>query len=267
MRVLLGFLYLLYSVACWSQSNPPAPTPPETGAKAESSAKNNHTDAKRNDAQPAAAAVMSVPAAPLKHVANDDKQQHRDYTSHEWWLVWLTGGLVIVTGILAGYTACLWGSTKALANDSKESAERQMRAYISNLQVRCSPFTDAAPHRIELLFKNFGQTPAYNVSIWSRVEEMSVEAATTFDFPMEEPTPQSATWGPGQEVHMPLPLIFKNGPYVQDGSFVRFAFGQGNYKDAFGKRRNFRFRYAQGGPIYGVRDGYFVTCFEGNDAD
>jgi hypothetical protein len=96
-----------------------------------------------------------------------------------WALVFVTATLVFVTGGLWVFTGLLWLSTSRaiqgeekaanamaeLAKSSKDSSERQLRAYvfIENAWVRegKQPLT----WRVEYRIKNFGSTPASNVIV------------------------------------------------------------------------------------------------------
>jgi len=55
----------------------------------------------------------------------DDIRRQYDYGSSEWWLVYLSFALVLVTTGLAIYTAKLWRATNMLAQDAKDTATRQ----------------------------------------------------------------------------------------------------------------------------------------------
>jgi hypothetical protein len=58
-----------------------------------------------------------------------------NYMSPEWWLVYITGLLAVITGALATYTWKLWRATKTLAEDAKQTAERQAREMTMSLQI------------------------------------------------------------------------------------------------------------------------------------
>jgi hypothetical protein len=82
-----------------------------------------------------------------------------DYTL---WLTWLTA-------ILAGSTVGLWGVTYFTLRHGRETAERQLRAYVSVKTVLFfRPNIDDGDNQewpIHLVFQNAGQTPAYALVI------------------------------------------------------------------------------------------------------
>jgi hypothetical protein len=66
-------------------------------------------------------------------------------------------------------TIFLWLSTRALVSDGKRSSERQLRAYVLFEGGSISSIvTDAGRHflNVQLLTKNYGQTPAYRFTYW-----------------------------------------------------------------------------------------------------
>lgn len=71
---------------------------------------------------------------------------------------------------------------KELAATSKETAERQLRAYVFVENAWVRPAEEPGAWRVEYRIKNFGQTPASQVS----VKDMGVVAAAKPDIPAEE---------------------------------------------------------------------------------
>jgi hypothetical protein len=105
-------------------SQPPAPSgshstrqPP---TNAEKSATN--TQAKHSQASPPASTDSTTLSKPQ---TNGHKDEGPDYLSSEWWLVYVTAGLLIVTSGLAIYTARLWNTTKDLAEAADKTSARQ----------------------------------------------------------------------------------------------------------------------------------------------
>jgi hypothetical protein len=121
---IIGCLFLMPLTAI---SQPPAPTPSETVKKP-----NADTAKKQNNSQVTTPIGTSVPDKPST-ISSDDK--HEGKTSPEWWLVYITGALVLATGGLMVYTALLWRSTKTLSEEAKETSARQASEMIKSLAL------------------------------------------------------------------------------------------------------------------------------------
>jgi hypothetical protein len=133
---------------------------------------------------------------------------------------------------------------------ARESAERQLRAYI--FVDSCKRTQEDKYNRwfIEASFKNFGQTPAYKLTIKFDYKLVSAPEAETMDFC--DPTKHSSVHdlGPGhQTVVRPQihELTGTNLPALKDGNLGLFFWGRADFIDAFGKERWLRFRYFQAG--------------------
>src|SRR5437868_5866881 len=113
MRTILMLVVVLFSDLVLAQSQVPSPTPTEAEQK-------NQTQTK-DEGQSTDANQRGTESPPL--VIKVEKT--RDYTSSEWWLVYITGALVLATCGLIIYTARLWGATKSIVDDSKKTAAQQ----------------------------------------------------------------------------------------------------------------------------------------------
>jgi hypothetical protein len=165
-----------------------------------------------------------------------------------------------------------------IANRSHALAERtakqQLRAYIcmDSTEVLFSKGVLVA----RVIFKNSGQTPAYEVQTWIGTEI----AAHPIPVPLPQPrntNPPKNTLGPDARTQLLGPRI----PLLEDDLSVMFTtqttlyvYGQLIYKDAFGDRWHTNFRMIAGGPegarISQTKDGAKTWALspdlEGNDA-
>jgi hypothetical protein len=106
-----------------SMSQPPSPTPPET-------VQQPNPNAEKHQQSPKVSPAISDQPQPTNHA---DKK--KDYTSPEWWMVYITGVLVLVTACLAWYTAGLFGVTKRLADDAQQTSNRQAGEMRESLNI------------------------------------------------------------------------------------------------------------------------------------
>jgi hypothetical protein len=76
-----------------------------------------------------------------------------------------TIALAFLTLVLTIGTLFLWLATRRLVRGSEKTAERQLRAYIfaDNAMVIG---VNSSNQFIQATFRNSGQTPAYNVTLW-----------------------------------------------------------------------------------------------------
>jgi hypothetical protein len=131
----IAFLVLI-SVSFAETSQPPTPTPPKAEQKNQTDTKDKQpptsTDQRGTESSPVF--IKVVPTLPVEPSPSEHTQQANWYTSPEWWLVWGTLILATITASLAAYTAKLWGATKALAEEAKQTSTQQasdMRASLS----------------------------------------------------------------------------------------------------------------------------------------
>jgi hypothetical protein len=138
MRIVVLILFLLCGVRVFAESQPPAPTPSESIEK-------HKSDSNQNEKNPTEVHKLGTDDAPFvvklqtpttdHPKAKEAEEKHKDYSSSEWWLVYLTFALVFVTFGLAIYTAKLWRSTKVLAQDAKDTADRQAADMQASLRI------------------------------------------------------------------------------------------------------------------------------------
>lgn len=148
------------------------------------------------------------------------------------------------------------------------TARRQLRAYVFIDSVRITPVSVGAAPMVKVSFKNFGQTPAYNVMATGRValvpsfgEAPALTGDSAFNM---------GTQGPGavatSSASLDPALTAEQGSKITDGSLTLFAYGLLQYTDAFKKQRflRYRLRLVRGAS---EREPFMATCDEGNEAD
>ena len=175
---------------------------------------------------------------------SDANDRIADYT---YWLTWLT----FVTALASGG---LWYLTGRTLKHSRETSERQLRAYIGviNMDVTVYPLEGAEfafIARIEM--KNFGQTPANDMSIWAEAVIAGPDAKP-FDMTREPKRPA------GGSIAFPTASLNVDKGWAissadKEALFKRekfvFLWGSVRYTDLFGTDRYFRYRMQSTGQI------------------
>jgi hypothetical protein len=167
-----------------------------------------------------------------------------DYT---YWLTWLTG-------ILATSTVGLWVITYLTWQHGRETAERQLRAYLALVRFEL----DFDKHEFVVVVRNDGQTPGREVIPFFNVQwyEVGHEMPPDFAFPDYEQDPNESgpvSITPGQEHRWSFAFDWKIFEQFNDRKIGPFYFyGRFEYIDVFGERRfnNFCFqavRFERGG--------------------
>jgi hypothetical protein len=153
--------------------------------------------------------------------------------------------LVAFTALLFLATLALWWSTRRLVQGAEKTAERQLRAYVFVHPVGVDFLYDDENCRVTITyaFKNFGQTPAYQLQQWAELRNFMVP--TTDEIKTPEPIePLTAmNLGPGAEVEGTVWAITDIGTLNELGSSLRKAHVTGivKYIDAFGYARQTKF--------------------------
>lgn len=192
---------------------------------------------------------------------------------------------MIVTAILAAYTFKLWRSTSQLARDAKASsdatlehleatAERQLRAYVlmEQMEVHRPSGYATLPELPQLasyrtVYKNSGQTPAYDVDIAAAVVLERPEVFADEDWDLHAPTDDGTSIGtiaPGAVAYQFFDEKLKADELqlLRDGTRRVFFAGCISYWDAFSKRRHTNFRLMREPGSHS-----FQSCVKGNNSD
>ena len=124
------------------------------------------------------------------------------------------------------------------------------------------------PPRYEIVVRNHGQTPAYDVRNWTH--GVLAEHPLTEIPPSNIRTPNAQTViNPGAEYRMngffARPVSVEEYERVMEGALRFYFWGEVTYRDAFGEDRHARFRFMFGGPS--ARVGRIDFCEEGNEAN
>lgn len=186
---------------------------------------------------------------------------------YAYWGLWV-GAIAAFATAYAAIEAGRAAKAAAASNTiARETAKRELRAYINVAQVRVDGLEGNA--RFCLEYKNCGQTPAYDIRGWNGLELRDAERIKTF-----ESTGNDAglgVLGPGNSAYFikpaPRRLVMKEFDMLRAGDAAIYLWGEISYRDIFGERHTTRFRYFIGGR-HGVQpDRRMEYCDDGNEAD
>ena len=130
-------LLLLALVIGGAQSQEPIPSSGNSIEKPKSQPKKNEKSAPkdRGGTEASPVVVKILPTQTTNPPPTENANRQHDYTSAEWWLIYITGTLAAFTLGLMLYTARLWGATVKLGEDAQETSERQAREMQESLRI------------------------------------------------------------------------------------------------------------------------------------
>lgn len=156
--------------------------------------------------------------------------------------------IAIFTVILAVSTLLLWISTRKLVIGAELTAERQLRAYVLVENALTTQFGPVS--KIQIAFKNSGQTPAYRLSVWASIE-VAVDPLEQRPDPPSGESEQKGTFGAGATLHLleetTRIIVTEELNGVRSGEAGLYIFGQLSYTDIFQKIRTTTFCFIYGG--------------------
>jgi hypothetical protein len=157
-----------------------------------------------------------------------------------------------ITGIATVFLAIITVGLVIVAKDQSKTTRAQLRAYVMVETAITLGFVGPQP-KAQVTLKNFGQTPAHDLTIWTSVE---VAADPLHEKPAA-PAGRADTRGPlapgstVQTLDSPSRIITAQEiADVQNGRAGFYVFGRARYYDVFGRSHITDFC-----SIYGGRDG------------
>jgi hypothetical protein len=163
-------LLALVLTASASHSQPtPKPIPPVAG-KAEAPNSGKEKPGNQQSISVNLPSPVNVTVSGKLDVKTDQEKngRHKESTNWaEWSIALFTLLLVCVTGYLVHYTKNLWGTTERVANEAKESSERQLRAYVGVSHPKLVIKSEQGKTKLLVIMEyiNAGQTPAKDVAL------------------------------------------------------------------------------------------------------
>jgi hypothetical protein len=177
--------------------------------------------------------------------------------------------LVVFTALLARATLRLWDSTERLVKGAEDTAQRQLRAYISVDAPDNMPAIIGDKISIILQITNDGQTPAYNVLAYPRVAIASI--------PLTEGLPEAVVESRKKTLGdlNPKARVFQSGEIaapnqqvmeaIRNGTKGIYFYGEVKFVDTFNKNQWVKFcvmlGFEENGRLAGL-----IHCPEGNQS-
>jgi hypothetical protein len=198
--------------------------------------------------------------------ATSTEQDGQEHTHNERWtmratvaLAVLTLGLAIGTGVLACYTYGLWNTTKTMVEETKDTGQRELRAYVGVEPdgIKDEILSIVSPCKIR--FKNYGQTPALCVRV--TMSRRVLRGPLPDDEPLHpqvdpdpiherllEPSENRGSISGGRLPALTVEeLRMLSAGQDSEGHFVRlYCYGTVEYRDVFGKNHWTRFCHYYG---------------------
>jgi hypothetical protein len=185
MRALLLIVALSFCGQAWSEQ----PQQVQKAAKekqvkaAEQSQPTSKVIAPSLKSQPISDGIVSDVIQPVN--ANNE-QSTNDKPEKNWLERFETDPVATFTGLLFFATLALWLSTRDLVNDAKDTAKRQLRAYVSIEKIffkksSASPLASTTD-KLNIIVKNYGQSPAYRMTIRCEPSFNSNQPGKNFEF-------------------------------------------------------------------------------------
>jgi hypothetical protein len=138
----------------------------------------------------------------------------------------------------------------------QDTGQRELRAYVS---VESALLRFYGPNRYEahVHFRNFGQTPAYDMEMWLHVTEPQAYPIKKVETRPIHQARAKSILAPGGKITLVespansapnLPANFATGYDIGTPLKTVFAYGELTYKDAFKQHRCTKYRFMFGGP-------------------
>jgi hypothetical protein len=200
----------------------------------------------------------NTPASVIEHCREQNAQPRKDEAFEMIPYVGIRPG----EGLLVLFTLLLWWSTRDLVVESRKTAERQLRAYISVEIGQHTLQNKALRFEFRPVVVNNGDTPASNVTIASNLGLVPPIIPPNFDYSAPKPDPATASVATiaakKDKFHQVVyyrKLTRAELRLIKKNELVFHLFGTVFYKDIFKRDRitNFSFRIN----VFGRRGGTF----------
>jgi hypothetical protein len=170
-----------------------------------------------------------------------------------------TIALAFLTLVLAAGTFALWRATRRLVKDAKQTAERQLRAYVVVHKGRAILTWNDHQVSIFVDLRNSGQTPAYKFRSITWIDILDSHLPPPFERLNE---PVEIVGNPNSIIGPKSPISINRHRFLEGDDLDRiqaeakiiYVWGRVDYVDAFGIDRWFIYRWAMFGPEQDLSD-------------
>jgi len=181
---------------------------------------------------------VKTPAPTTQAERDYETYEKREKPANERKITDATVALAWITGVLALFTAGLWFATYRLVREAKDTAKRQLRAYLSIDGFPYVSHLDTTDNTIwwsiHPVWKNGGATPTTSLFLNTDASLRNEKLPDNFDFP----------GAPGETIRMLVganatvtarTLAIKGADLmaVRDGTKFFYIWGWAKYKDIF----------------------------------
>jgi hypothetical protein len=253
----------LYSVS-WGQS--------QEAPRQDSQSAQQQTEAQQRGTEQSPFIIKILPTSEAQKKSSTSAEQAQDKGADAWNLSDRIAAIASIVAFLqfVALVATVWMMVR--------NGRRQLRAYVFPERASLVDGTMMQPpvaaHANEpgvaLAFRNSGQTPAYKLVSWAKIEVIEpIHEASLVVPPLMMQFP---TWL-GANSEMPKALWFGRvltPNEIADIAAARrviYLFGRIEYIDAFKRKRWTSFRLAYAGPFPPPPGSIFNFCNQGNDAN
>jgi len=257
-RLVLGLTLLLLFGFAQSQE-PPKPKAPDQKAK---------TSQRGSEQSPI---FVKTPRPSTQAERDYEAYEKHEKPENERWTTRATVALAGITLGLAIFTALLWNATRKLVTDAKDTAQRQLRAYVfyrPDLPIHIPNMNELHTTGVKFRIHNSGQTPAYDLRhvtlIGLRERSLSI-VLHPVDFPEDG---SRVALNPGmhseQVMKTDLPYPQADIDRFRAGTHAVYIWGEARFRDTFGAPQWVRYAFQITGE--GDASGNIQWCRYGNEA-
>ncbi|AEH88035.1 hypothetical protein [Mesorhizobium opportunistum] len=205
-----------------------------------------------------------------KYYQEQDRRAQKSAADASQVMVFLTE-VSIMLG-LVGAGAIIW--TLAVSRESnsisRETAERQLRAYVlpANCTLELAADNDPTAH---VRIQNFGQTPAFDVRSWIHIWVEAYPKRVEFPNAPDDLPKGQGVRGPGFHAtfrhRRELPIHAWEMERIRTKTAAIYVYGVVEYRDCFGKKRRTKFLKFFYGEYDSTKTDNMHDYMEGNEAD
>lgn len=160
---------------------------------------------------------------------------------NDWLSKLFTDPIALFTFLLFLATCALWWATRLLVIGAEQTAQRQLRAYVSMMHDEKMFFSDNGSLVAPVITKNHGNTPAHNLMSCLYIDLHKWPLEIKLDPPHFAEDASRSPLAPGEQIRQYVELSGKlNQQQIeaiaqQSGAIV--VWGEVRYTDVFGKQR------------------------------